>query len=394
MRKGKLILFLIIILLVGGFILYQFLYPNREKEATNISVSGNIEATTIDLAFKIPGKIEKLLVEEGDFVKEGQLIAILEHRDLLAQKAKAQATLEAAKSRIPTLLKNIDFQDRASSQEISQAMAAVEAANSRLQQLLSGARPQEIQFAKAEVDQTLADMEKRKADMGRAKKLYEDKYISAQDWDSARTAYEVAVANHQKAKENYALVVEGPRKEEIATGQAQLEQSQAALRLAQTRKLQVDVLRQELATAQAQVKEAASALEVIQTQIEYCSLYAPTAGVVLVKNTEPGGFIVPGGAVITLGDITKPWLKAFINESDLGRVKLGQKVSVTTDSYPGKVYPGKITFISSEAEFTPKNIQTTKERVKLVYRIKVGLANPHYELKPGMPADAKIHLKD
>jgi HlyD family secretion protein len=116
--------------------------------------------------------------------------------------------------------------------------------------------------------------------------------------------------------------------------------------------------------------------------------------VVLVKNAEAGEFIVPGGAVSTLGDVAKPWLKAYINEADLGKVKLGQKVSVTTDSYPGKVYPGKIIFISSEAEFTPKNVQTAKERVKLVYRIKVNLENQHGELKPGMPADARIHTKE
>ena len=394
MRKGKWLIPLIIVALIGGGISYYLLYQNMENERTSISVSGNIEATTVDVAFKIPGKIDKLLVDEGDFVKEGQLIAILEHRDLLAQKAKAEATLESTKSRIPALLKNIEFQDRATLQEISQAEAAVEAVHSKLQQLLTGARPQEIQAAKAEVDQTLADMEKRKADMDRAKKLYQDKYISAQEWDSARTAYEMATATHQRAKENHALVVEGPRKEEIDAARAQWNQSRAALRLAKTRRMQVDVLRRELATAQAQVKEAASSIEVIQTQIEYSNLFAPTAGVVLVKNSEAGEFIVPGGAVITLGDVAKPWLKAFINEGDLGRVKLGQKVTVTTDSYPGKAYPGKITFISSEAEFTPKNVQTTKERVKLVYRIKVSLANPHNELKPGMPADAKIHLKD
>jgi HlyD family secretion protein len=394
MRKGRWVIILIVLALIGGGILYYLLYQNMEDERTNISVSGNIEATTVDVAFKIPGKIDKLLVDEGDFVKEGQLIAVLEHRDLLAQKAKAEATLESTKSRIPALLKNIEFQDRATLQEISQAEAVVEAAHSKLQQLLTGARPQEIQAAKAEVDQTLADMEKRKADMDRAKKLYQDKYISAQEWDSARTAYEMATATHQRAKENYGLVVEGPRKEEIDAARAQWNQSRAALRLAKTRRMQVDVLRRELATAQAQVKEAASSIEVIQTQIEYSNLYAPTAGVVLVKNSEAGEFIVPGGAVITLGDVAKPWLKAFINESDLGRVKLGQKVTATTDSYPGKAYPGKITFISSEAEFTPKNVQTTKERVKLVYRIKVSLANPHNELKPGMPADAKIHLKD
>jgi len=381
------------IVLAGGIIFYYWQFHSREIPESTIQVSGNIEVTTIDVAFKISGKIDKRLVDEGDIVKEGQLIATLEHKDLLAQKAKAGATLETARSRLPALEKNIDYQDQATTQEISQAQAAVENAQARLQQLLDGSRPQEIQSAKAGVDQALADMEKKKADMDRAKKLYQDKYIAAQDWDAAKTAYDMAVANYKKAQENYDLVVEGPRKEEIAAGRAQLEQSQAALRLTKTHRIQIDVLQKELATAQGQVKEAASALEVIQTQIEYSNLYAPTSGVVLVKNAEPGEFVVPGGAVVTLGQIEKPWLKAFINESDLGRVKLGQKVSVTTDTYPGKEYPGKVTFISSEAEFTPKNVQTAKERVKLVYRIKVGLENPQNELKPGMPADAQIHLK-
>ena len=381
------------IVLAGGIIFYYWQFHSREIPESTIQVSGNIEATTIDVAFKISGKIDKRLVDEGDIVKEGQLIATLEHKDLLAQKAKAGATLETARSRLPALEKNIDYQDQATTQEISQAQAAVENVKARLQQLLDGSRPQEIQSAKAGVDQALADMEKKKADMDRAKKLYQDKYIAAQDWDAAKTAYDMAVANYKKAQENYALVVEGPRKEEIAAGRAQLEQSQAALRLAKTHRIQIDVLKKELATAQGQVKEAASALGVIQTQIEYSNLYAPTSGVVLVKNAEPGEFVVPGGAVVTLGQIEKPWLKAFINESDLGRVKLGQKVSVTTDTYPGKEYPGKVTFISSEAEFTPKNVQTAKERVKLVYRIKVGLENPQNELKPGMPADAQIRIK-
>ena len=379
--------------ILGGIILFYQLWENQGNQRKSIPVSGNIEATTVDVSFKIAGKVEKLLIEEGDLVKEGQIIAVLEHKDLLAQKARAQATLEAAQSRIPALQKNIEFQDKSSNQEISQAEAAVKAAEFRLQQLVTGSRPQEIQAAKAEVDQTQADVEKRKADMERAQKLNERQFISAQDWDAARTAYEMALASYHKAKEQYALVVEGPRKEEIETARAQLNQAQASLKLAKTRKIQVDVLRRELETAQVQVKEAASALEVIQTQIGYCTLYAPVSGIILVKNTEAGEFMVPGGAVVTLGDLEKPWLKAFINENDLGKVKLGQKVSVTTDSYPGKVYAGKITFISSEAEFTPKNVQTTKERVKLVYRIKVSLSNPQYELKPGMPADGQIQLE-
>jgi len=384
---------LIVILIAGGVLLYYYFLQNQQRERSEIAVSGNIEVTTVDVSFKISGKIERLAVEEGDEVKEGQLIASLEHRDLLSQKARAEAAWEAAKSRIPTLRKNIELQDRATLQEISQAEAAAEAAQAKLQQLLAGSRPQEIQAAKATLEQARADTVKRKADMERAEKLYQSNFISAQEWDSTKNAYEVAAASQKKAEENYALVVEGPRQEEIAAARAQREQAQAALKLAKARRIQVEVLRKELVTAQTQVKEAAAAVEVIETQIGYSKLSAPLSGVVLVKNTEPGEFVVPGGAVVTLGNVAKPWLKAFITEGDLGKVKLGQRVSVTTDSYPGKVYPGKITFISSEAEFTPKNVQTAKERDKLVYRIKVSLENPHRELKPGMPADAKIQLK-
>ncbi len=389
-RKRLLFIFLIIVVLVIGWLWYAA-YQSSDKAQT-IFVSGNIEVTTVDVAFKMAGKIEKLLVEEGDLVKEGQLIATLEHQDLLAQKAKAEATLEAAQSRLPVLLKNIAFQEQALQQEIAQAAAGVEAAQSRLRLLLSGSRLQEIQMAKAELDRALADLEKRQADMERAKRLYQNQYISAQEWDLARTAYEAALATYQRAQENHALVLAGPRPEEIAQARAQLEQAQATFQLAETRKMQIEALRQELTTVRAQIKEAVAAKQLLETQLTYTHLRAPLAGVVLVKNAERGEFIVPGSPVITLGDLTKPWLRAFINESDLGRVKLRQKVSVTTDTYPGKIYDGRITFISSEAEFTPKNVQTAEERVKLVYRIKVSLDNPHQELKPGMPADGKIHL--
>jgi HlyD family secretion protein len=391
--KKKKVVPLIILLIVGGVLIYYFFLRHSEDEGTDILVSGNIEVTTVDVSFKIPGKIEQLAVEEGDKIKEGQLVASLEHRDLMAQKDKAEATLEAAQSRVPTLQKNIELQDQSTLEEVSQAQSAVQAAHARLQQLLAGSRPQEVQASKAGLDQAQADLVKRKSDMDRAEKLFKSNFISAQEWDSAINAHDVAAANLRKAQETYALVVEGPRREEIDTARALWEQAQAALKLAKAHRLQVEVSRKELLTAQAQIKEASTAMAVIETQIGYSRLMAPLSGVVLVKNAEAGEFVVPGGAVVTLGDVDKPWLKAFINENDLGRVKLGQKVSVATDSYPGKVYPGKITFLSSEAEFTPKNVQTAKERVKLVYRIKVSLENPRGELKPGMPADAKIHLK-
>jgi HlyD family secretion protein len=120
---------------------------------------------------------------------------------------------------------------------------------------------------------------------------------------------------------------------------------------------------------------------------------SPVDGVVLVKSADVGEVLAPGTAVVTVGDIDHPWLRGYINETDLGKVKIGSKANVTTDSYPGKVYPGRVTFISSEAEFTPKQIQTQQERVKLVYRIKIQVENPQHELKSNMPADAEIVLE-
>ena len=133
-------------------------------------------------------------------------------------------------------------------------------------------------------------------------------------------------------------------------------------------------------------------MALIESQLSDTELVAPTDGVVLVKSAEPGETVAAGATVVTLGDIGHPWLRGYVNETELGRVKLDAPVRVTTDSYPGKTYWGRVSFIASEAEFTPKQIQTEEERVKLVYRIKVDLPNPQSELKLNMPADAQILL--
>jgi HlyD family secretion protein len=169
----------------------------------------------------------------------------------------------------------------------------------------------------------------------------------------------MALAAYKEAMEHYDLVKEGPRKEDIDALKASLEQAKALLNLR-------------------------------EVQLGYATVTSPVSGVVLVKNIEPGEMVSAGTPVVTIADLNDVWLKAYISETDLGRVKYNQRVKVKTDTYPDKIYWGRISFISSEAEFTPKNIQTHEERVKLVYRIKVTLENPQMELKPGMPADGEI----
>ncbi|HXK62589.1 MAG TPA: HlyD family efflux transporter periplasmic adaptor subunit, partial [Acidobacteriota bacterium] len=143
----------------------------------------------------------------------------------------------------------------------------------------------------------------------------------------------------------------------------------------------------------AELAQVDAELGVIQAQLDDSVAVSPVDGVVLVKSAERGEVIAAGSTILTVGDIEHPWLRGYVSETDLGRIKLGMPVKVMTDSFPGKVYKGKISFISSEAEFTPKQIQTPEERVKLVYRIKVDVENPNHELKSNMPADAEIVLE-
>lgn len=329
MKMKKRIFLLILIVAGAAGVLYFIVNGHRRENDQVIKVSGNIEATEVDVGFKLSGRVVSLLVQEGDRVESGQVLARLDDEDLRNRLEVARATLMSTQA--------------------------------RLAKLLAGSRPQEIREAEAAVQQAEYDLQNKQINYDRIKLLYERRVIAKEAYDNAETAFKVAQAALQRASENYRLVKEGPRKEDIDDARAQVEQARASLKLA-------------------------------ETQFGYTVLYSPISGVVLVKSGEVGEVVNPGTPILTLVDIQHVWLKAYLPESDLGRVKWGQEAIVTTDLHPPKDYKGRISFISSQAEFTPKNIQTEKERVTLVYRIKVDLENPDRELKPGMPADGKILL--
>jgi HlyD family secretion protein len=322
------LLIAIIVVTIGGF-LYYFFTREQEKEGAFIKVSGNIEATEVDVGFKISGRIVSRFFEEGDWVDQGKVLAKLDDEDLRNRLEVARATLMSAQA--------------------------------RLSKLLAGSRPEEIREAEANLNQAKFDLENKESQYERTKSLFEKKVVPKETADNAEAVFKIAKASFQKAKENYLLVKEGPRKEDIEDARAQVEQARASLKLN-------------------------------ETQLSYSTLYAPISGVVLVKSGEVGEVVNPGTSILTMADIENVWLKAYIAETDLSKVKWGQEVMVTTDLRPKKEYKGKISFISSQAEFTPKQIQTEKERVTLVYRIKVDIPNPDRELKPGMPADGRILL--
>lgn len=322
--------FLILLFIFGmaGLLFYLFI-KDRGKVDQTIRVSGNIEAQEVNIGFKISGRIASLPVQEGDWVEKGAIVGRLDDKDFRHRLELAQASLRTAEA--------------------------------RLERLLAGSRPEEIREAEAALHQAQYDVTNRKNQYERMKALFERGVIPKETLDNVETGYKMAVAQLQRVEERYKLVKEGPRKEDIEEARAQVEQAKASLRL-----------------SEAQLKDTI--------------LHSPISGIVLVKSAEVGEVVNPGTTVMTLADIRNVWLKAYIPETELSRVKWGQEVIVTTDLKPQKEYKGKISFISSQAEFTPKQIQTEKERVTLVYRIKIDIPNPDRELKPGMPADGRILL--
>ena len=364
----------------------------NEEPAGAIRISGNIELTQVDVAFKIPGKLIELLIEEGSPVAKGAVLARLDTLQTERLRERDQAALRSVETMLPQQQTAIQYQRAALEADIALRQAAVRQAEARLQELLSGSRKQEIEQARAAAQAAKTENLQAQRDWERAQSLHKTDDISTAQYDQFRTRFENSGAVLKQAEERLGLVVEGPRPEQIEAARAQLEQAQASVKLAEATRLEIRRKEEELQTRRAEIERARAQVGVTEAQLQDAVVTSPVNGIVLVKSAEIGEVIGAGGTLATIGEIDRPWLRGYIAEGDLGRVKLGARAKVTTDSFPGKVYWGRVSFIASEAEFTPKQIQTTEERVKLVYRVKIEIDNPQHELKLNMPADAEILL--
>ena len=323
----------IIILLIAAAAAAIYFVPRWLEEPAEakdvLLVSGNIEAHESVLGFKVSGRIVELGVEEGQWVEEGQLLARLDAADFRQQVAVDEAALRVRESEL--------------------ALA------------LAGSRRQEIEAAEQTLRDAEADLAQKKLDFDRAQQLYEKDAIAAQARDQAETNLTRAQAAAERARQGLDETREGTRQEQIAVSRAN-------------------------------VRQARERVELSRVNLGFAELRAPRAGVVVVRQAELGEVVAPGTPVAMLADLENVWLRGYISETDLGRVRWGQSAELRTDTFPGKVYRGRISFIAPKAEFTPRSVQTFKERVTLVYRIKIDAQNPNHELKPGMPADAVIEL--
>ncbi len=387
---------IIIPILIAIIVIFVIVKASDEGgDPTKLVLSGNIEVTDARLGFKIPGRLAERLVDEGEAIAAGDLIAVLENTDQQLAVNQAQANV----AYVEAILSELEAGSR--QEDIDRVAAQLQQSRAKLDELETGSRVQEIANAEAQLDRALAgsaaaesQLELAKSDIERYEELFEAGVVSESEYErmltqheTAESAYNQAHAAVQSAEEALSLVREGPRTEQLNYARAAVSQADAAYRLVKSGPRE-----ETIEQAIAQVNIAKEVLKQAKQQMEYTRLYAPFNGVVLSKAAEAGEYLNPGSPVVTIGSLDKVWLRAYINETDLSRVSLGTSVDVTTDTYPDKVYEGRISFISSEAEFTPKSVQTQDERVKLMYLVKIELDNPNYELKPGMPADCIIHI--
>jgi len=370
------------VLIIGGAaVAYYYAKNGVERNPNVLQVSGNIEVTDVQLSFRIPGWVEKRLVDEGDNVTVGHEIARLDRSELAQEVELHDAEVRASKAALAEL------EAGSRPEEIDQAKAVVMRTQAALAELEAGSRPEEIAAAEATLQAAKVEADQLKLEFDRVEKLYAAKATSKQDYDRAKAAYDGASERRREAEERLKLVKLGPRKEQVDQARAALKQAQATLDLVREGPRQ-----EQIEQARARLLQTQQTLAIAKTHRGYTTLVSPITGVVLSKNVETGEYVVAGTPIVTVADLNDIWLRAYVSETDMGRVHLGQKVRVTADTYPGQVYDGHVSFIASEAEFTPKNVETQKERVKLVFRVKISIVNRNTELKPGMPADAEIQL--
>ena len=319
---------IIIPVLLIAVVVAWLLLRNRNDADGVIEASGTVEATEADLGFQIGGRVAAINAREGDAVAGGAELARLD-------RAELEARLRAGK-------------------------AQVAAARALLAELRTGARPQEERQASAELEAARRRAADAATSLARTRKLYEGGAVSKEALDQAETAYAVLRAQAVQAQQQSSLVSSGPRTERVQAQQAAVDQALAA---------------------EAQ----------IQANLDNTIIRAPFAGIVTVRHREPGESVSAGLPVITVMNPDDRWVRIYVREDQVGRVAMGQNASITSDSHPGKTFNGRVTFIASQAEFTPRNVQTAEERVKLVYAVKVAISgDAANQLKPGVPADVKL----
>ncbi len=355
-------------------VLISSLWISQHQHAPKI-VSGFIEADEIRLGSRVGGRVQRVLIEEGQEVAAGELLVELEPFDLVQRRAEAEALWNQKTTEHEKLVEGFR------KEEIAQAQARYDQAEANLKMLQNGPRPQELETARAELNLALAELELTEEVYGRTIELHKQGAATQDALDRATKERRTASEGANARREQLELLQAGTRVEEIDMAQARVREAKEAWQLMAT-----GYRTQDVAEAYSAMKAAESALAVIDKQLEELQVRAPGTGVIEAVELQPGDLVSANAPALSLIDTGHLWVRAYVPENELD-IAVGQQLPVTVDSFPGERFDGVVTFIARQAEFTPGNVQTPEDRSKQVFRIKVELQNPEGKLRPGMAAD-------
>lgn len=345
----------------------------------DLSSTGVVEGNVADISARIVGRIDEILVEEGDEVESGQVVAMLDSSELQADVDRAQAAVSSASAQAAAASQSLNAERSQANSQLAGAQAALSAARARLAEVEAGARPQEIAQAQAAVDQAASQARIAQADLERARQLYEQGAISRSQLDQAVTAADVAQANLQAARERLALVREGARSEQIDAARAEVRAAEAGVAQARSAFDLVRAREEEVRAAQAQARQAQSALEAAQARLALATIRSPITGTIVRRHVEQGETVAPQQPILTAARNEPIWVTAEVDQEDVAAVEVGQQVRITLDAYPGRYAEGTVTDVSPVA--VPKEVGRVRARV---VRARISVDESDIPLRPGI----------
>jgi HlyD family secretion protein len=358
----KKIIVIVVVAAVFAAAAYSMGWFHRE---TGLQGSGTVEARNIRVGSKIGGRIEKVLVLEGDTVQPGQVLVTFDDKELQASLAQSRAASEKATR---------GFRP----EEIAEARANGAQAKAEYDQRKNGYRQEDIDAAQADLDRATADELRARLDAQRYDALAQKDLVSKQQRDTADANWKMALAQKQSAQQKLMQLKRGYRPEEIASAEARYRQTQANLE------------KMEHGNRREDIEAARGALDYDEARFRERQVVAPTKATVEVLDVRPGDLIGPNTPIATLLESDQIYVRIYIPETELGQIKIGQKAEIRVDSFPKQVFSGVVEQINQQAEFLPRNVQTREERVHQVFGIKVRIDDPSHRVLAGMAADVKL----
>jgi len=387
--KRLLVLLILFPLLFGCF---------RKEKPSELYVNGRIEGDEYDVGTKYPGRVVRVFHDEGDSVRKGELLALIDSKEINARLKEAEENYNSLLLTVKAKEREVKYYREKLSAErlrLSELSKTVELQIERAEDSLKASLSR-LDSARANYEKALSAYRKAEKDYKRYRRLYERRVISESSFDAVKLSFETARANLEAARSS------------LGEAEALVNSSRSALAIARERRKEVKALSREVKALEETVaakevevgiyrkraEAAEAAVDEIKATISDLSIVSPISGTITEKLVEPGEVVASGQRLFTLYNLDKLYFEGYIPEDKIGLVHLGQKGYVVVDSYPHKKFPVVVSYVSSRAEFTPKEVQTKEERVKEVFRVKMRLLeNPNHLLKPGMPADCYLELK-